>query len=127
MSAAHSLGPAAVACVAQSDPYGESRDGSQHPPGNALSVGEGGRLNLPRQVGADRIRSRCRDVDELEAFDLDDFKLFQVALREIESRCGLTFDPLLKAADSVGERLARQPEALSRRKPVASLQEIDWS
>lgn len=68
-----------------------------------------------------------QNLDELEAFDLDDFKLFQVALREIESRCGLTFDPLLKAADSVGERLARQPEALSRRKPVASLQEIDWS
>lgn len=68
-----------------------------------------------------------QNLDELEAFDLDDFKLFQVALREIESRCGLTFDPLLKAADSVGERLALQPEALSRRKPVASLQEIDWS
>lgn len=68
-----------------------------------------------------------QNLDELEAFDLDDFKLFQVALREIESRCGLTFDPVLKAADSVGERLARQPEALSRRKPVASLQEIDWS
>lgn len=68
-----------------------------------------------------------QNLDELEAFDLDDFKLFQVALREIESRCGLTFDPVLKAADSVGERLALQPEALSRRKPVASLQEIDWS
>jgi endonuclease G len=68
-----------------------------------------------------------QNLDELEAFDLDDFKLFQVALREIESRCGLTFDPVLKVADSVGERLARQPEALSRRKPIASLQEIDWS
>jgi len=68
-----------------------------------------------------------QNLDELEAFDLDDFKLFQVALREIESRCGLTFDPVLKAADSVGERLAHQPEALSRRKPIASLQEIDWS
>ena len=96
------------------------------------------RVKLPREfwkvivfIEGQKLKAKgfllTQNLDELEAFDLDDFKLFQVALREIESRCGLTFDPLLKAADSVGERLARQPEALSRRKPVASLQEIDWS
>ena len=96
------------------------------------------RIKLPREfwkvivfIEGQKLKAKgfllTQNLDELEAFDLDDFKLFQVALREIESRCGLTFDPVLKAADSVGERLARQPEALSRRKPVASLQEIDWS
>lgn len=96
------------------------------------------RVKLPREfwkvivfIEGQKLKAKgfllTQNLDELEAFDLDDFKLFQVALREIESRCGLTFDPVLKAADSVGERLARQPEALSRRKPVASLQEIDWS
>lgn len=96
------------------------------------------RVKLPREfwkvivfIEGQKLKAKgfllTQNLDELEAFDLDDFKLFQVALREIESRCGLTFDPVLKAADSVGERLALQPEALSRRKPVASLQEIDWS
>jgi endonuclease G, mitochondrial len=96
------------------------------------------RVKLPREfwkvivfIEGQKLKAKgfllTQNLDELEAFDLDDFKLFQVALREIESRCGLTFDPVLKAADSVGERLARQPEALSRRKPIASLQEIDWS
>ena len=61
------------------------------------------------------------------SFDLDEFKVYQVALTEIEGRCGLAFPAALKAADSVGERLSRRPEALSERKPLASLEDIDWS
>jgi endonuclease G len=68
-----------------------------------------------------------QNLDVREAFELDEFKTFQVALKEIESRCGLTFDPVLKTADSFGQRLTRQPEALRARKPLASLQDIDWS
>jgi endonuclease G len=68
-----------------------------------------------------------QNLDELEALDLDEFRVFQVALSEIETRCGISFSNALKAADSVGERLARQPEALSERKPLDSLSDIDWS
>jgi endonuclease G len=66
-----------------------------------------------------------QNLDELEALVLDQFKVFQVALTEIETRCGLDFDDDLKSADSVGERL--RPEALSQRKALESLRDIDWS
>jgi len=68
-----------------------------------------------------------QSLDELEALDLSQFKVFQVALTEIEARCGLTFPAALKSADSMGERLARRPEAIGERKPLASLADIDWS
>jgi endonuclease G len=68
-----------------------------------------------------------QNLDELEVFDLDQFKVFQVALTEIEERCGLTFSDALKKADSVGERLRRQPEAISERKPLIPLKDIYWS
>jgi endonuclease G len=68
-----------------------------------------------------------QNLDELEALELNQFKVFQVALTEIESRCGLTFPAALKAADSVGEKLARRPEAVGERKPLGSLADIDWS
>jgi endonuclease G, mitochondrial len=68
-----------------------------------------------------------QNLDQLEVFELDQFKVFQVALTEIEGRCGLTFAAALKAADSVGERLSRRPEALSQRKPLSSFEDIDWS
>lgn len=68
-----------------------------------------------------------QNLDPLELIDLDQFKVYQVALTEIERRCGLTFSTSLNAVDSVGRRLRRQPIALSRRKPLASLEDIDWS
>jgi endonuclease G, mitochondrial len=68
-----------------------------------------------------------QNLDALEVFELDRFKIFQVALTEIEDRCGIKFAAALKAADSVGERLTRRPEALRQRKPLSALEEIDWS
>lgn len=68
-----------------------------------------------------------QNLDDLEVFNLDEFKVYQVALSEIEERCGLGFPAALKAADSVGERLSRRPEALSQRRPLGSLEDIDWS
>lgn len=68
-----------------------------------------------------------QNLDELEAFDLDQFKVYQVALSEVEGRCGLTFSATLHSADSTGMRISRRPEALSQRKPLASLEDIDWS
>lgn len=68
-----------------------------------------------------------QNLDELEALELDEFRVYQVALTEIESRCGISFSNALKAADSVGEQLARRPEALRERKPLESLADVDWS
>jgi endonuclease G, mitochondrial len=68
-----------------------------------------------------------QNLDELEALELDAFRVFQVALSEIESRTGISLPAVLKSNDTVGERLARRPEALRARKPLASLADIDWS
>jgi endonuclease G, mitochondrial len=68
-----------------------------------------------------------QNLDELKALELDEFRVYQIALTEIEGRCGLKFAAVLKAADSVAKRLSRQPEAPSKRKPLESLKDIDWS
>jgi endonuclease G, mitochondrial len=68
-----------------------------------------------------------QNLDELEALELDEFRVFQVALSEIETRCGLSFPNALNGADTVGERLARRPEALAARRPLETQADIDWS
>lgn len=67
-----------------------------------------------------------QNLDDLEVLELDPFKVYQVALTEIEDRCGIKFATVLKDADSIGERLSRRPEALSERKPITDLEDIDW-
>jgi endonuclease G, mitochondrial len=70
-----------------------------------------------------------QNLDSLRVLDLDEFRVFQVALNELEERCGLEFSSRLIAADSVGQRLSRRldTEALRQREPLNSLQDIDWS
>jgi endonuclease G len=68
-----------------------------------------------------------QNLDVLEVLELDKFRVYQVGIKEIETRCRLTFPGKLKSADSVGSRLSLQPEPLSQRKPLASFGEIDWS
>ncbi len=68
-----------------------------------------------------------QNLDELEALELDEFRTFQVAVTEVESRAGLSFSPALRSADSVGEQILRQSEALGARKPLESVHDIDWS
>lgn len=69
----------------------------------------------------------AQNLDQLRAFELDAFKVYQVALTEVEERCGLIFPDVLKGADSVGKRLKSLREVVSERKPLASLKDIDWS
>jgi endonuclease G len=69
----------------------------------------------------------AQNLDRLKAFELDAFKVFQVALTEIEERSGLIFPDALKGGDSVAKRLKGSPEVLSERKSLASLNDIDWS
>jgi endonuclease G len=81
---------------------------------------EGGRLKAKAFL-------LTQNLDQLEALELDAFRVFQVALSEVETRCGLSFPAVLRAADSIGERLARKPEAPRNRKPLDSQADIDWS
>lgn len=59
--------------------------------------------------------------------ELDRFKVFQVSLADIEQRCGLTFAPVITAADTFGQRLGPARGPLGGRKPIEALSEIDWS
>jgi endonuclease G, mitochondrial len=66
-----------------------------------------------------------QNLDELEIFEFDQFKVYQVALTEIENRCGLKFSANLVSSDSMGEHL--RSLVVTQRKPLASLKDIDWS
>jgi endonuclease G len=65
-------------------------------------------------------------LDALELLDLDDFRVFQVSLAEVEQRCDCRFPDALKAADGFAEFLANRPEAAEDRKPLESLDQIRW-
>jgi endonuclease G len=69
----------------------------------------------------------AQNLDQLRAFELDAFKVYQIGLEEVEERCGLVFPDILKEADSVGRRLKSQREIVSQRRPLESLEDIDWS
>jgi endonuclease G len=69
----------------------------------------------------------AQNLDQLRAFELDAFKVYQIALEEVEERCGLIFPDVLKGADSLGRRLKSVREVVSERKPLESLRDIDWS
>jgi len=81
---------------------------------------EGGRLKAKAFL-------LTQNLNQLEALELDPFRVFQVAISEIQSRTGIAFPAALHAADSVAESLRRQPESLAERKALDSLADIDWS
>jgi endonuclease G len=43
-----------------------------------------------------------QNLDQIEAFQLDEFKVYQVGLSEIESRCEFEFSSKIKDADYFG-------------------------
>lgn len=68
-----------------------------------------------------------QNLDELEALELDDFKVFQVALTEIEARCGFMVDETIKSADTFGQKLNLKKRLFYQRKAIESVRDIDWS
>ncbi len=68
-----------------------------------------------------------QNLDELEALELDDFKVFQVALSEIETRCGLLFDEVIKSADSFGQKLSSKKILIQQRNPIEHIEDLDWT
>lgn len=67
-----------------------------------------------------------QNLDELELLELNEFKVFQVKLTEVEQRCGFTFPANLKTADGFAELLENLPETVAARQPLNSLAEIVW-
>ncbi|MFE2757246.1 DNA/RNA non-specific endonuclease [Actinosynnema sp. NPDC059335] len=62
-----------------------------------------------------------QNLNRLEALDLDEFRVFQVRLAEVEQRCDLAFPEALRAADTLVV-----PESLEDRAPLESLADITW-
>ncbi|MEU4447128.1 DNA/RNA non-specific endonuclease [Actinosynnema sp. NPDC050801] len=87
---------------------------------------------LPREywkviafVSAGTLKARAfvltQNLNQLESLDLDEFRVFQVALGEVEERCGFTFPAALKEADALVV-----PESLDDRAPLEALTDIQW-
>jgi endonuclease G, mitochondrial len=60
-------------------------------------------------------------LDQLELLDLDEFRVFQVAVAEIEARTGLRFPDVLRAAD-----VGALPGLVAEREPLGSPADIRW-
>lgn len=68
-----------------------------------------------------------QNLDELEALELNNFKVYQVAIDEIATRCGLIFDQDVKSADSFGRMLLSKRVMIQERKSIEEPKDIDWS
>jgi endonuclease G, mitochondrial len=77
-----------------------------------------------------RLKARAflltQSLNDLEALDLDEFRVFQVSLAEIEARCDFRFPDALTIADSFAEFLANRPEDAGERQPLATTASIRW-
>ncbi|MEV0676354.1 DNA/RNA non-specific endonuclease [Actinosynnema sp. NPDC050436] len=62
-----------------------------------------------------------QNLNQVEALELDEFRVFQVTVAEVEARCGLTFPEALRAADTL-----TVPESLDDRAPLDDLAAIRW-
>ncbi|WP_160051559.1 DNA/RNA non-specific endonuclease [Nocardiopsis sp. FR26] len=62
-----------------------------------------------------------QNLDQLEALELDEFRVYQVALSEVEERCRLRFPADLHEAEAI-----TVPETLAERAPLGNPSEIRW-
>jgi endonuclease G len=87
---------------------------------------------LPREywkvicfVAGNRLRCRAflltQNLDELEALALDEFRVFQVAVAEIEQRAHCRFPAALHIADTFVTQ-----ESVAHRSPLESTADINW-
>ncbi|MGW0828658.1 DNA/RNA non-specific endonuclease [Streptomyces sp. NPDC002845] len=63
-----------------------------------------------------------QNLDQLEALELDEFRVFQVTLTEIEDRTRIRFPGTLHKADTLPV-----PETAAERAPLENLSDIQWS
>ncbi|WP_106277999.1 DNA/RNA non-specific endonuclease [Geodermatophilus tzadiensis] len=62
-----------------------------------------------------------QSLDQLEALELDEFRVFQVTVAEIEARCGLRFPDVLQEAQPLAPA-----DQTGEREPLATLADIVW-
>ncbi|MCX4856621.1 DNA/RNA non-specific endonuclease [Streptomyces canus] len=62
-----------------------------------------------------------QNLDQLEALDLDEFRVFQVTLDEIEERANIRFPTALHKGDHL-----LVPESVAERRPLNNLSDIHW-
>ncbi|WP_222262850.1 DNA/RNA non-specific endonuclease [Modestobacter marinus] len=62
-----------------------------------------------------------QNLVQLEALELDEFRVFQTSVPELEERTGLRFSDVLRDADTLAV-----PEALERRTPLEGTDDIRW-
>lgn len=79
-----------------------------------LAFREGGQLKA-------RAFLLTQNFDQLEALELDEFRVFQTSLPELEQRTGLQFPNVLRDADTLAV-----PESLDRRTPLEGTDDIRW-
>jgi endonuclease G, mitochondrial len=92
---------------------------------------------LPREfwkvlayVDGGRLKAKAflltQNLDQLEALELDEFKVYQVALKDIETKCDLTFPPALKTADTYSPRRGSRAESLAAPRALECAEDISW-
>jgi endonuclease G, mitochondrial len=64
-----------------------------------------------------------QNLDQLEALDLDEFRVYQVTIAELEQRTGLEFPAVLHEADITASEVLEAVE----REPLSSTEGIRWS
>ncbi|WP_354644048.1 DNA/RNA non-specific endonuclease [Kitasatospora camelliae] len=62
-----------------------------------------------------------QNLDQLEALELDEFRVFQISLSELEERVNLRFPVALRRADDLAV-----PESAEARRPLSSTADIRW-
>lgn len=62
-----------------------------------------------------------QNLNQLEALELDEFRVFQTSLTDIEERTGLRFPDIMRDADTVAV-----PEELGEHEPLGSIDDIQW-
>ncbi|MGH8578992.1 MAG: DNA/RNA non-specific endonuclease [Gammaproteobacteria bacterium] len=94
-------------------------------------------VKIPREffkvlafVEAGRLKANAflltQNLDQLEVLDLNEFRVFQITLAEVEQRCGFSFPSTLRNADGFAEQLQRRPEFIAEREALQSLADITW-
>jgi endonuclease G len=63
-----------------------------------------------------------QNLNQLESLELDEFRVFQVSVGELEQRTNVRFPDAVKGADTVGLR----PEDAGSQAPLESLSDIVW-
>lgn len=76
-----------------------------------------------REAGVLRARAflLTQGLDHLEALELDEFRVFQVGVPDVEARTGLLFPDVLRAADHLP-----LPESVGACEPLGSAADIRW-